>query len=128
MKIEKTQNILREIYNTIKLPNVDEKVLYKSIVDFSSLNTRELDQTKELTLDVFYLISAHIKDRELANSKLIDRYKKSFENIRTLDTNGMQENSKILVFKFLKELHNDILNQDANKDIFKKMCNNTICF
>lgn len=124
MKNEKTQNILIEIYKTIKLPNVDEKVLYKSVVDFSSLNTRELDQTKELTLDVFYLISAHIKDRELANSKLIDKYKKSFENIRTLDTNGMQENSKILVFKFLKELHNNILDQEANKDTFKKMCEN----
>lgn len=124
MKNEKTQNILIEIYKTIKLPNVDEKVLYKSIVDFSSLNTRELDQTKKLTLDVFYLISAHIKDRELANSKLIDKYKKSFENIRTLDTNGMQENSKILVFKFLKELHNNILDQEANKDTFKKMCEN----
>lgn len=124
MKNEKTQDILIEIYKTIKLPNVDEKVLYKSIVNFSSLNTRELDQTKKLTLDVFYLISAHIKDRELANSKLIDKYKKSFENIRTLDTNGMQENSKILVFKFLKELHNNILDQEANKDTFKKMCEN----
>ena len=122
MKKGNTQNILSEIYKTLQLPNVDEKVLYKSIDDFSSLNTSDLNQSKKLTIDVFYLISAHIKDRELANSKLINKYKKSFENIRTLDTNGMKETSKILVFKFLKELHNDILNQDTNKDTFKKMC------
>lgn len=122
MEINKTQNVLKEINTTLHLPNLSEEVLYNCIVDYSSLNTHEIEESKDLAIEVFYGISTHIKDAELNNSKLINMYIRAYANIKNINTEKMVLTSKVLVFNFLKKINDDLLNQD-NK-IFKDLVKN----
>ena len=122
MEINKPQNVLKEINMTLRLPNLSEEVLYNCIVDYSSLNTHEIEESKDLAIEVFYGISTHIKDAELNNSKLINMYKRAYANIKNINTEKMVLTSKVLVFNFLKKINDDLLNQD-NK-IFKDLVKN----
>lgn len=122
MEINKTQNVLKEINMTLHLPNLSEEVLYNCIVDYSSLNTHEIEELKDLAIEVFYGISTHIKDAELNNSKLINMYIRAYANIKNINTEKMVLTSKVLVFNFLKKINDDLLNQD-NK-IFKDLVKN----
>ena len=103
MEINKPQNVLKEINMTLRLPNLSEEVLYNCIVDYSSLNTHEIEESKDLAIEVFYGISTHIKDAELNNSKLINMYKRAYANIKNINTEKMVLTSKVLVFNFLKK-------------------------
>lgn len=122
MEINKTQNVLKEINMTLHLPNLSEEVLYNCIVDYSSLNTHEIEESKDLAIEVFYGISTHIKDAELNNSKLINMYIRAYANIKNINTEKMKLTSKVLVFNFLKKINDDLLNQD-NK-IFEDLVKN----
>lgn len=112
MEINKTQNVLKEINMTLRLPNLSEEVLYNCIVDYSSLNTHEIEESKDLAIEVFYGISTHIKDAELNNSKLINMYKRAYANIKNINTEKMVLTSKVLVFNFLKKINDDLSNDD----------------
>lgn len=128
MHVNDVENELNQILESLILPIADDDKLIKLIEDFSKLNTLEIDNCKGIALDVFYQISSLIKDEQLKNDYLIKAYKKSFENIvnivneETENSSRFQEienPSRFLVFSFLKDLYNNILEQ--NNSLFDKM-------
>ena len=128
MHVNDVENELNQILESLILPIADDDKLIKLIEDFSKLNTLEIDNCKGIALDVFYQISSLIKDEQLKNDYLIKAYKKSFENIvnivneETENSSRFQETenpSRFLVFNFLKDLYNNILEQ--NNSLFDKM-------
>lgn len=128
MHVNDVENELNQILESLILPIADDDKLIKLIEDFSKLNTLEIADCKGIALDVFYQISSLIKDEQLKNDYLIKAYKKSFENIvnivneETENSSRFQETenpSRFLVFNFLKDLYNNILEQ--NNSLFDKM-------
>ena len=119
MHVNDVENELNQILESLILPIADDDKLIKLIEDFSKLNTLEIDNCKGFALDVFYQISSLIKDEQLKNDYLIKAYKKSFENIVNIANEETENSSRFLVFNFLKDLYNNILEQ--NNSLFDKM-------
>ena len=119
MHVNDVENELNQILESLILPIADDDKLIKLIEDFSKLNTLEIDNCKGFALDVFYQISSLIKDEQLKNDYLIKAYKKSFENIVNIVNEETENSSRFLVFNFLKDLYNNILEQ--NNSLFDKM-------
>lgn len=112
-------NELNQILESLSLPIADDDKLIKLIEDFSKLNTLEIVKYKGIAIEVFFQISSLIKDEQLKNDYLIKAYKKSFENIVNIGNEENETSSKLLVFSFLKNLYNNILEQDNS--LFDKM-------
>lgn len=119
MQVNDVENELNQIFESLSLPIADDDKLIELIEDFSKLNTLEIDNCKEIAIDVFYQISSLIKDEQLKNDYLIKAYKKSFENIVNIVNEETENSSRFLVFSFLKDLYNNILEQ--NNSLFDKM-------
>ena len=119
MHVNDVENELNQILESLILPIADDDKLIKLIEDFSKLNTLEIDNCKGIVIEVFYQISSLIKDEQLKNDYLIKAYKKSFENIVNIVNEETENPSRFLVFSFLKDLYNNILEQ--NNSLFDKM-------
>ena len=81
MQVNDVENELNQILESLSLPIADDDKLIKLIEDFTKLNTLEIADCKKIAIKVFFQISSLIKDAQLKNNRLIDAYKKSFENI-----------------------------------------------
>lgn len=119
MQVNDVQNELNQILESLSLPIADDDKLIKLIEDFTKLNTLEIADCKKIAIEVFYQISSLIKDEQLKNDYLIKAYKKSFENIVNIVNEETENSSRFLVFSFLKDLYNNILEQ--NNSLFDKM-------
>lgn len=119
MQVNDVENELEQILESLILPDIEDDKLIKLIEDFSKLNTLEIADCKKIAIKVFFQISSLIKDAQLKNDRLIDAYKKSFENIVNIGNEENEDSSKLLVFSFLKNLYNNILEQDNS--LFDKM-------
>lgn len=119
MQVNDVENELNQILESLSLPIADDDKLIKLIEDFTKLNTLEIADCKKIAIKVFFQISSLIKDAQLKNNRLIDAYKKSFENIVNIGNEENEDSSKLLVFSFLKNLYNNILEQDNS--LFDKM-------
>lgn len=109
MQVNDVENELEQILESLILPDIEDDKLINLIEDFSKLNTLEIADCKGIAIEVFFQISSLIKDAQLKNNRLIDAYKKSFENIVNIGNEENEASSKLLVFSFLKNLYNNIL-------------------